>query len=103
MGCNNTLTDAQLEAMFATTDEEMRQIEQLMECLIERTQHKCKMCTRFFSNKAALKQHHCEPLIKMEYPMDTSSLIRTRFDVEVPRGKFVEISSILKGKSTWKL
>ena len=42
MGCNNTLTDAQLKAMFATTDEEMRQIEQAMECLIERTQHKCK-------------------------------------------------------------
>ena len=36
-------------------------------------------------------------------PMDTSSLIRHRFSVEIPRGKFVEISSILKGKSTWKL
>ena len=37
------------------------------------------------------------------FPMDTSSLIRHRFDVEIPRGKFVEITSILKGESTWKL
>ena len=36
-------------------------------------------------------------------PMDTSSLIRHRFDVEIPRGKFVEITSILKGESKWKL
>ena len=35
--------------------------------------------------------------------MDTTSSIRHRFDVEIPRGKFVEITSILKGKSTWKL
>ena len=37
------------------------------------------------------------------YPMDTSSSIRHRFDVEIPRRKFVEITSILKGESTWKL
>ena len=37
------------------------------------------------------------------YPMDTSSSIRHRFDVEIPRGKFVEITSILKGESMWKL
>ena len=37
------------------------------------------------------------------YPMDTSSSIRHRFDVEISRGKFVEITSILKGESTWKL
>ena len=36
-------------------------------------------------------------------PMDTSSSIRHRFDVEIPHGKFVEITSILKGESTWKL
>ena len=36
-------------------------------------------------------------------PVDTSSLICYRFVVEIPRGKFVEISSILKGESTWKL
>ena len=36
-------------------------------------------------------------------PMDTSSSIRHRFDIEIPRGKFVEITSILKGESTWKL
>ena len=38
-----------------------------------------------------------------QVPMDTSSSIRHRFDVEIPRGKFVEITSILKGESTWKL
>ena len=37
------------------------------------------------------------------YPMYTSLFIRHRFDVEIPRGKFVEIRSILKGESTWKL
>ena len=42
MGCNKNLTDNQLEAMFTATDEEMPQIEQLMECLIKRTKHKCK-------------------------------------------------------------
>ena len=36
-------------------------------------------------------------------PMDTSSSIHHRFDVEIQRGKFVEITSILKGESTWKL
>ena len=66
MHCNNNLTDDQLEAMFTVTDEEMRQIQQPMKCLIERTKHKCKSCTIFFSNEAALKQHHCEPPIKME-------------------------------------
>ena len=35
--------------------------------------------------------------------MDTSSSIRHLFEVEIPRGKFVEISSILKGESVWKL
>ena len=44
----------------------MRQIEQPMECLIERTNHKCKRYTRFFSNEAVLKQHHCERPIKKE-------------------------------------
>ena len=62
MGCNKNLTDDQLEAMFTATDDEMRQTEQPMECLIER--NKCKRCTRFFSNEAALKQHHYEPPIK---------------------------------------
>ena len=37
-----------------------------MECSVERTNHKCKRCTRFFSNKAAVKQRHCEPHIKKE-------------------------------------
>ena len=66
MGCNKNLTNDQLKAMFTATDEEMQQIEQPMECLIERTKHKCKRCTRFFSNKSALKQHQCELQIKKE-------------------------------------
>ena len=66
MGCNKNLTDDQVEARFTATDEEMRQIEQPMECLIERNKHKCKRSTRFFSNEAGLKQHYCEPQIKKE-------------------------------------
>ena len=33
--------------------------------------------------------------------MDTCSSILPRFNVELPRGKFVEFTSILKGESTW--
>ena len=66
MHCNKNLTDDQLEATFTATDEEMRQIEQPIECLIKRTNHKRKSCTRFFSNESALKQHHREPRIKPE-------------------------------------
>ena len=66
MDCNNILTDSQLEAMFATIEEEMRQIKQPIECPIERTQHKCKKCFRFLSNEATLKKHHCKPPIKKE-------------------------------------
>ena len=61
MGCNKNLTDDQLEAMFRVTYEELRQIEQPTECLTERTKHKFRDCTRFFSNNTALKQHHFEP------------------------------------------
>ena len=49
--------------MFTANDEEIRQIKQPMECLIERTNHKCKRCT---SEEAMLKQHHCELPIKKE-------------------------------------
>ena len=38
-----------------------------------------------------------------QVPMDTSSSIRYKFDIEIPGGKFFEITSILKGESTWKL
>ena len=34
--------------------------------------------------------------------MDTTSLIHHWFDVEIPRGKFVEVSLILKEEFTWK-
>ena len=37
------------------------------------------------------------------FPMDTSLSMRHRFDIEIQRGKFVEITLILKGESTWKL
>ena len=37
------------------------------------------------------------------FPTDTSSSIRHRFDFKIPRGMFVEISSILRHDSTWKL
>ena len=66
MSCNKNLTDDQLKAMFTATDEEMWQIEQPMECLIERTKHKCKRHIRFFSSETAFKQHQCEPQIKKE-------------------------------------
>ena len=66
MGCNKNLIDDQLEVMFTVTDDEMHQIEQPMECLIERTKRKCRKCTRCFSNEATLKQHQCEPQIKKE-------------------------------------
>ena len=35
-------------------------------------------------------------------PMDTPSSIRHRFDIEIPGRKSVDISSIMKGESTWK-
>ena len=69
MGCSNTLTDAQLQVMFSTTDEEMQRIKQPMDWPIERTKHKCKKCVRFFSNETALKQHHFElPFKKKKAP-----------------------------------
>ena len=52
--------------MFTTTDEKMRQIEQPMECFLERNNRKYKRCKRFFSDEASLKQHHCELPIKKE-------------------------------------
>ena len=45
----------------------------------------------------------CRYFLKKRNPMDTSSSIRNQFDVEIPRGKFVEITSILKDESPWKL
>ena len=65
MGCNKNLTNDQLKSMFTATDEEMQQTEEPMECFIERTKQKCKRCTKLLSNEAALKQHHCEPQIKI--------------------------------------
>ena len=39
----------------------------------------------------------------LSLPMDTPSSIRHRFDVEIPRGKFVKFTLILEGESTWRL
>ena len=41
--------------------------------------------------------------IASNIPVDTFLSINHRFNIEIPRGKFVEISSILKDESTWKL
>ena len=38
-----------------------------------------------------------------QVPMVTSSSIRHWLNIEIPGGKFVEITSILKAESTWKL
>ena len=46
---------------------------------------------------------HSNKAVNDFFPMDTSSSIRHRFDVKIPRGKFVKMTSILKGESTWKL
>ena len=62
----------------------MRQIEQPMEYLIERTKLKCKRCTGFFSNEAALKQHHCEPQIKKEKWPHSSKTINHANNSEKP-------------------
>ena len=62
----------------------MRQIEQPMEYLIERTKHKCKRCTGFFSNEAALKQYHCEPQIKKEKWPHSSKTINHANNLEKP-------------------
>ena len=42
-------------------------------------------------------------ILMNRFPMDTSSLICHRFEFEIPRWKFVQIPSILKGESKWKL
>ena len=85
MGCSNTLTDAQLQVMFSTTDEEMQRIKQPMDWPIERTKHKCKKCVRFFSNETALKQHHFElPFKKKKFP-DDNYVKRTWMDPLHPR------------------
>ena len=39
----------------------------------------------------------------IDYSMGTSSPICHQFSIENPRGKFVKISPIFRGESTWKL
>ena len=68
--------------MFTVTDEEMQQIELPLECLIERAKHKCKRCTRFFPNEAALKQHQCELQIKKEKRPHCSKTINRANNLE---------------------
>ena len=55
-----------------------------MECLIERTKHKCKRCMAFFSNEAALNQHHCESQIKKETSPHSSKTINHANNLEKP-------------------
>ena len=50
-----------------------------------------------------IKQKFCFKPVTVKDPMDTSSSTRYRFDAQIPRGMFVQITSILKGESTWKL
>ena len=60
----------------------------------------CELCCYWFFKDIGFKfeEHVCN--ICHDFPMDTSSLICHRFDVEIPHGKLVEITSILKGEST---
>ena len=51
MSCKKNLTSDQLEAMFTATDEEMQQIEQPVECLIERTQYHSSSITENLKSK----------------------------------------------------
>ena len=81
MRCNN-LTEDQLEAMFTVTDEDMWQIVQPLKCLTERSKYRCRGCTRFFSNEAALKQHNCEPQIKKEKCLHCSKTINRANNLE---------------------
>ena len=77
MGCNKNLTDNQLQAMFTATNEEMWELEQPIKCLTERTK-----CTRIFSNKAALNQHHCELQMKNEKCPHCSKTINRVYNLE---------------------
>ena len=54
-------------------------------------------CSRFTTNSLLPE------IWSKHYSMNTSSSICHRFDVEIPRGKFVEISLIFKDESAWKL
>ena len=70
MGCNNTLTNNQLEAMFTATDKEMRKIEQSIEYLTERIkqiqevyqvllQWNCTQATPLWTSHQKEKCPHC--------------------------------------------
>ena len=63
MDCSSTLTDAELEYMSVRqTRRYDRWSNQWVS--IERTQHKCKKCARFFFNEAAFKHYNCESSIR---------------------------------------
>ena len=59
--------------------------------------------TTLQNNFGCLHWYEVTLVKKCNNPMDTPSSIRYRFVVEIPRGKFVETTSILKSESTWKL
>ena len=58
---------------------------------------------KVFIIKVTMKDNSFAWNLQRDDTMDTSSSIRHGLNVEIPREKFVEISSVLKGKSTWKL
>ena len=75
--------------------------------IISQNLHRCLHIfpIHFHSNHMLSGVHHNWNIyiILPFYPIETSSSIRHRFDIEIPRELFVEILSILKGESTWKL
>ena len=64
------------------------------------SQHYSKFLTQFCSRFLTKKDWESTD---GSNPMDTSLSICHQFDVKIPCGKFVEITSVLKGESTWKL
>ena len=63
MDCSSTLIDSELEDMSVR---QMRRYGRWSNqwVSIERTQHKCKKCAKFFFNEAALKHYNCESSIR---------------------------------------
>ena len=73
------------------------------ETFLEVVVQRCPVKRVAFRNFAKLREKHlgqCLFFGKVAGPTQWAHL--RRFDVEIQRGKFVEITSILKGDSTWK-
>ena len=73
-------------------------------CLSSKPHHPATSQTNLWRGSLDIRLHNFgSNWVQIAYPMDTFSSIHCRFDVEIPRGKFVEITAILKDESTWKL